>query len=434
MITIPLLLAVLALAVLDSASGDSADTTGTRSIAPSVNIDDPDVQPVHVRGPSFDIGGTFSGQVNSIDVAIDGTARGRALSREGQRWELSAARFSVTPGLHDIRVTATGDAGTDDDQLWVFYEPDPTVTFTIVLMPEAATYGPGDRAANPRLVTFGPGFGENFSVDLTVEAPPQVSADTNASLSTGSTADLTVDIVDPIPGVYPIVVRGVGENGDVQEATHTVTITGPEPTTSTTAAPATTAAAAGKTVVLFDDFEGPDQWTATTTASTNGAVPSAELAGGGNPGTMRRMTHDLPGTDDGENNPTQIAVVHIFNGGGWDPAVDGALARLNYSEDQIELEPPFPGAAIGTLFVLVQDGTRYIAFTNENNAFSNTTWQTTRVDGLTPDDFSPAPGPDFSANGAPMTFGYQRSNTSRSTVGIVTQHGIDNWTVELFGR
>ena len=252
-------------------------------------------------------------------------------------------------------------------------------------------------------------------------------------ITTGSSTDLTVDIVDPVPGVYSVVVRGVGENGDVQEATHTVTITDPPPTTQ---APATTTTVVdtSPTSVLFDDFEGPDQWTATVTGTTNGSSATAELAGGGNPGTLRRMTHELPGTDDGDNSLTQISVLHLYNGGLWDPAVDGPLARLNYSEDQIEFEPPFEGAAIETLFVIVQNGTTYIAFINENNAYSNTTWQTTRVEGLTPDDFLPAPGPNFSAGGGPMTFGYQRGNTSRSTVGIITQHGIDNWTVELFGE
>ena len=148
---------------------------------------------------------------------------------------------------------------------------------------------------------------------------------------------------------------------------------------------------------------------------------------------QRRTAHLLPGTDDGENNPTQITVLHVFTGGGWDPSTDGALASVDYSEDQIEFEPPFEGAAIGALFVIVQDGTTYNTSINENNAYSNTSWQTTSVDGLTPADFSPAPGPDFSAGGAPMTFGYLRSNTNRGTE-ITTQHGIDNWTVELIGE
>ena len=32
-----------------------------------------------------------------------------------------------------------------------------------------------------------------------------------------------------------------------------------------------------------------------------------------------------------------------------------------------------------------------------------------------------------------MTFGHLRANTGRSSAGITTQHGIDNWTVELIG-
>ena len=254
-------------------------------------------------------------------------------------------------------------------------------------------------------------------LNLTVESPPQLDASLfNDSFDTGKATDLSVDIVDPTPGVYPIVVHAVGEDGSVGEAIHTVTITG----------------AAAR--VLFDGFEGPDQWTATVTASSNGSDGTAEPTDGGNPGSQRRMTHLLPGTDDGDNNPTQITVVHVFTGGGWDPATDGALTSLNYSVDQIEHEPPFDGAAIGTLFVIIQNGTTYTTSINDNNAYSNTTWKTVRVDGLTPADFSPAPGPDFSATGAPITFGYLRSNTTRSPAGLTTQHGIGNWTVELFSE
>ena len=143
------------------------------------------------------------------------------------------------------------------------------------------------------------------------------------------------------------------------------------------------------------------------------------------------MTHVLPGTTDGEGNPTTISVLHLFTGGGWDPAVDGPLESVSVAEDQIERDPPFPGAAIGAAIVVVQDGTTFTASIVEGNAFTNTEWRTVRVDGLIPADFSPAPGPDFSATGGAMSFGFLRSNTHRGSGGIVTQHGLDNWTVEL---
>ncbi|MGI9646012.1 MAG: hypothetical protein ACR2O6_11955 [Ilumatobacteraceae bacterium] len=427
--------AALALAACPDDDGGSSEDVVAE---PSVFIDVPDSSEVIVREPSFEIGGGLGGSVTTITVAIDGGSVGPATRADNvDEWRFGASRFSIAPGLHEITVTATGDGGTANDSLWIYYEPDAATMFQLAVVPDAATY-PSDEGFpdDPRLLIFGPGFGDQITLDLTAESPPEIRATTNPRLSTGSLASLDVDFDDPPPGTYPIVVRGVSDSGEAHEATHTVTITGPPPPTDPPPAtePPTEPSTVARTVVLADDFEGADLWTATVTASTNGSQASAELAGGGNPGGHRRMAHVLPGTDDGENNPTQVTVHHIFTGGGWDPATDGPLARINYAEDQIEYEPPFEGAAIGALFLVVQDGTTYSATINENNAYTNTTWQTTRVDGLTPADFSPEPGPDFSAGGAPMTFGYLRANTSRSGgAGIVTQHGIDNWAVELIG-
>ena len=38
---------------------------------------------------------------------------------------------------------------------------------------------------------------------------------------------------------------------------------------------------------------------------------------------------------------------------------DGGLATIDYSEDQIMFDPPFDGAAVGALFVVVQGGSTY---------------------------------------------------------------------------
>ena len=126
---------------------------------------------------------------------------------------------------------------------------------------------------------------------------------------------------------------------------------------------------------LFDDFEDGTQWMVTTTRSTNGAAAREENeTEGGNPGGYRRMKHTLPGAADGENAPTEIAVLHLYTGGGWDPSIDGALSHVIFGADRIEFDPPFQGAAIGAVFVIVQDGVTYTAATDENG-FSNTTWE-----------------------------------------------------------
>ncbi len=429
LITWPLALAVVALAVLDSASGDSANPPATEP-PPNIRITEPDNHAIRATG-SFDIAGDFAGSATEIEVFADGELLGPALrGDEPFGWRLPARNVNLSPGLHVISAVATGEGGAGRPAT-IEVLVDPGLLFDVRVDPAEASYLPGEDEDDPRLLLLG----NDVDLRLAATAPPGIEASVTETLGTGADARLRVNIVTETPGVYPVTVRAEGPDGAVREATHTITIVGTPPTTAPPPTTTTTRAAApaGPVLVLFDDFEGGDNWTATVTLTTNGSQHSATLAGGGNPGGQRRMTHVMPGTEDGENNPTQIAVLHTFTGGGWDPAVDGPLSHIDYAEDQIEFEPPFDGAAIGTRFAVVQDGVTYLAGINPpDNAYRNTDWQTTRVVNLAPEDFVPAPGPDFSADGAPMTFGYARSNTSRGGSEIILQHGIDNWTVELF--
>ncbi len=427
----PLVVAVLALAVLDSASGDSADTPSTEP-PPDIRITEPDNHAIRETG-SFDIAGDFAGSAIDIEVFADGRLLGPALrGDEPFDWRLPARRVSLSPGLHEISAVATGEGG-ESQPATIEVLVDPDLTFDVRVDPEEVSYQPGEDDEDPRLLLLG----NRVELRLSVTAPPGIDASVTESLRTGADATVRIDVVTEAPGTYPVTVVAEGPDGTTRDAVHSITILGSPPTTEP---PATTttqraAAPAGPVRVLFDDFEGGDNWTATVERTTNGSQQSATLAGGGNPGGQRRMTHVMPGTEDGEDNPTQISVLHIFTGGGWDPATAGPLAHIDYAEDQIEYDPPFDGAAIGTRFAVVQDGVTYLAEINPpDNAFDNTDWRTTRVVNLTPGDFVPAPGPDFSADGAPMSFGYSRSNTSRGSREITLQHGIDNWTVELFAR
>ncbi len=428
LITWPLALAVVALAVLDSASGDSANPPATEP-PPNIRITAPENHANRPTG-SFDIAGDFAGSATEIEVFADGTLLGPALrGDEPFDWRLPARDVNLSPGLHEISAVATGEGGASRPAI-IEVLVDPTLTFDVRVDPEEASYQPGEDEDDPRLLLLG----NDVSLTLTATGTPGVEASVAETLTTGADARLRVDIVTETPGTYPVTVQAEGPDGTTRQATHTITIVGTPPTTEPPTTTTTRAAApAGPVRVLFDDFEGADNWTAAVTNSTNGSQQSAALAGGGNPGGQRRMTHVMPGTEDGEANPTQIAVLHNYTGGGWDPAVDGPLSHIDYAEDQIEFDPPFDGAAIGTRFAVVQDGVTYLAGINPpDNAFRNTDWRITRVVNLTPEDFVPAPGPDFSADGGAMTFGYARSNTSRSGREIVLQHGIDNWTVELF--
>ncbi len=182
------------------------------------------------------------------------------------------------------------------------------------------------------------------------------------------------------------------------------------------------AAACTNPLTIQDQFDSDAGWTATATTSGGSPTQSVSFqAAGGNPGGYRQMQHVFTGA-------SAIAVYHYYGTTTYDPSAQGAIDHINYYEDQIELNPPFAGAAVGTGFSLTQGGTRYnVILRPPSGAFTNTAWESTSRLNLTAADF---PGADFSATGGPITFGYFRSNTTGSSSLTVT-HGIDNWKVEI---
>ena len=178
------------------------------------------------------------------------------------------------------------------------------------------------------------------------------------------------------------------------------------------------------TVVIEDDFDDAgacDSWTADVTGNgTYSATDGCEVAGG-NPNGYRTMTHEV--TD-----VSGVNVIHWYDGGSYDPSSGGAIQEVIYSESQIITQPAFVGGALGSYFRLRQGGTVY---SSSLGAHTDTGWTDHSVR-LTPVFFTPAPGPDFSASGGEIQFGYGRSN-SNTTAGVTstTVHGIDNWRVVI---
>lgn len=185
-----------------------------------------------------------------------------------------------------------------------------------------------------------------------------------------------------------------------------------------------TGALSADLVTIADSTFLPANWSSNVEFSSNGASESNEQRMvGGNSDEFRFMIHDLdPG-------PAQISVSHLFLGASYNPSVQGAIESLDYSEDQIEFDPPFSGAAIGALPALFQDGQ---IFVGPDITFSNLMWQTTALNGLTASDFNAGgENPDFSLSGGEITFGFVRSNSNTTSSGRITQHGIDNWRFTL---
>lgn len=180
-------------------------------------------------------------------------------------------------------------------------------------------------------------------------------------------------------------------------------------------------------VVLFDDFDddGADSRWAVEFSSTDPAITqtAGREATGGNPGGFRKTTHDwqAPGT---------LTVRHIYQDRTFDPGdgADCAISHLDYSEDRIRLIPVSSTGEIGANLLIRQNGQDY--FFDGSGNFSANAWERWSLDVLTPDDFIPAPGPDFSASGGPMEFGYFRSNTTGSSTNH-NEHGLDNWRFEI---
>lgn len=82
----------------------------------------------------------------------------------------------------------------------------------------------------------------------------------------------------------------------------------------------------------------------------------------------------------------------------------GPIQPIDYQVSRIQLDPPFAGAAIGDLFIVVQDGVLYWTPVDGATSFSNQTWLGAAALLLTPADFTPA-GLDFSDTGGEMRFG-----------------------------
>jgi len=116
---------------------------------------------------------------------------------------------------------------------------------------------------------------------------------------------------------------------------------------------------------------------------------------------------------------------HLHTGFVYDPSVEGALDSVGWS---IDFENLTSGHAAG--LAIEQDGTLMSA------GFFITTpdrpgWFTHEAAGLLAGDFS-AGGPDFSASGAPITFGFFAANTFDPAAGDVSNDvAYDNLEITL---
>lgn len=178
-------------------------------------------------------------------------------------------------------------------------------------------------------------------------------------------------------------------------------------------------------VQLFDDFDrsGLGNWDANIATIPPGVTSVghavANRPSGGNPLGYRHMTHMFTAAT-----PTFVTmeVRHLYNTT-YDPKT-GPIDSLVYGEDRVRFVPN--AGDIGSAAIIEQNGVIHVAPLT-GGIFSDAAWNPIRVK-LLASDFTPKP--DFSVNGAPMRFGFMRSNSQRFP--ITLEHGIDNWSVAIW--
>jgi hypothetical protein len=152
---------------------------------------------------------------------------------------------------------------------------------------------------------------------------------------------------------------------------------------------------------------------------------ASQSLSGGNPGAFRSMTHTW-------GNNTAARIYHFNVNAIYDPAVEGAIASIDYSADVRGLPGSTIGGVFGDGFAIQQDGR--IFRTGTTGIGNNSPWQTVSLLNLTSGNFIALDGgsePDFSITGSSIQFGYIRGNFIPTRTVRTVAHGIDNWSVTL---
>ncbi|MEO8312692.1 MAG: hypothetical protein ABI520_16100 [Caldimonas sp.] len=191
-------------------------------------------------------------------------------------------------------------------------------------------------------------------------------------------------------------------------------------------------------VVIADgEFKTAD-WmaTASPSPSAGGPVESIErVPDDGDPGAYRRMV-DVMSTL-----PDSLRVLHVYQGGAYDPAIQGGVHAIDYTEVCRVLASKST-VTVRSALLLEQDGRTYSLAPFA--CFVSGWHPLLPLSSLVAADFGQIAGPacpagvacpDFSATALPMRFGYVRSTgQSAGTAPVTIEHHIDDWAVTVWRR
>ncbi len=167
---------------------------------------------------------------------------------------------------------------------------------------------------------------------------------------------------------------------------------------------ATTAIGSVAVAVTFADanFNDPD-WSLNVVASTGGTVAASQTVTGGNPGSYRLVTNQGTTPPAGS---VFLAAYHLNSSFVYDPSVMGPI-------DSIEWNIDYQNFSSGQSLLLgIQQGGSFFAAGSFVTTSSGTgSWFNHAPSAFTAGDFTGAP--DFSAAGAPITFGFRTANSGQ---------------------
>lgn len=188
----------------------------------------------------------------------------------------------------------------------------------------------------------------------------------------------------------------------------------------------TAAAVAGTTSYSDGDFVESEWTTSVLTAGGGGSGSWSLEPTGGNPDAFRRNTVDLLGE-------AAVAIAGLRNDAIYDPAVQGTIGAVDYSEDSRLIQGNAPG--VFSYPLVSQGGTLYVV----TGLFADSAgWSTKSSTGLTAADFGrltatltviPGDNPDFTTSGAPLQFGYAHLYAAEASETAISD--IDNWSVTI---
>ena len=178
------------------------------------------------------------------------------------------------------------------------------------------------------------------------------------------------------------------------------------------------------TMTVSDTVMSSVNWTEgyVTNGPAAGQSSTQQLTGGsGGDGPYRETLLTVPG------GYTYLNVYHVSNSFTYNPATQGDILSLDFSIDY-----KTDGSTVGQGFVVAQGGNvwygSYIAIASSGQWLSR--GSSGPLTALDFQGFFDAARPDFSANGAPITFGYNTANSS-TLYGYSTTSGFDNFSVTI---